>query len=131
MMAVIIEACPSFEPEWNRFCEEWQDDENPPRYVSLGDFARHLTALIKSGRTESFPDVFEAIERLHLDGDQYVREAAAVGILEGLQNNMINSKSDPEQFRPFLCPESEYWWDKLYEFWNDGKLLIDERTETK
>ncbi|MEL7083162.1 MAG: hypothetical protein AAF268_05940 [Cyanobacteria bacterium P01_A01_bin.3] len=126
MMAVLIEACPSFEPEWNRFCNEWQDDKNPPLYVSLGDFARHLIGRLNSGNTKSFPDVFDAIERLHLDGDEYVRKAATIGILENIQNITINSKADPQQFHPFLQPESRRWWDKLYDVWNTGKPLTED-----
>ncbi|MEM9568302.1 MAG: hypothetical protein AAF974_08330 [Cyanobacteria bacterium P01_E01_bin.34] len=126
MMAVLIKACPSFEPEWERFCDEWQDDDSLSLYISLGDFARHLISLLNSGNIKSFSDVFDAIERLHVDGDEYVRKAATIGILENIQNITINSKADPEQFCPFLQPESRRWWNKLHYFWNTGKPLEED-----
>jgi len=42
--------------------------------------------LEKANRTEEFPAVFEIIERMHLEGDDYVKEAATIGMLEGIQN---------------------------------------------
>jgi hypothetical protein len=67
MMAVLLDGCPSFAPQW-----------------------------------QAFQDV---------DGDDWVREAAAVGLVESLENlNLHENGTDPEQFRPFLGPESSRWW---------------------
>ncbi len=39
-----------------------------------------------SGRTDTFGKVFTLIERLHVEGDEYVRQLATIGYLEDLQN---------------------------------------------
>ena len=125
-MAALVVACPSFEPEWQRFCDEWRDEEELPLYVSLGDFARHIIGMLSRGDTARFPAIFDTIEQLHVDGDDYVREAATIGILESLQNLNLHSTTEPEQFRPYLHTYSERWWDKLYDFWENGTLLTDD-----
>lgn len=127
MMDVLIEACPSFIPEWHVFLDEWKDEAaDLPFYVALADFARHLIGLLERGETKRFPDIFLAVERLLVEGDHYVREAATVGLLEGLQNLNLHTKTDPEDFRRYFGPETERWWDKLCQFWRHGKLLTDD-----
>ncbi|MGH9941193.1 MAG: DUF7674 family protein [Pyrinomonadaceae bacterium] len=90
-------------------------------YVDLGEFAHHLVELHKANRTDEFPAMFEIIERLHLEGDAYVKEAATIGMLEGIQNVAGNSGVDPEEFFRFLKPESAKWWGQLNDFW-EGKI---------
>jgi hypothetical protein len=46
-----------------------------------------------------------------------------VGPLEALQNMNLHEDTEPEQFRPWLLPESAQWWDKLHGFWKRGELL--------
>lgn len=126
MFEPLLEACPSFQPAWNEFLQEWSDDADPPRYLALGKLARHLIAMLERGDTDTFPEVFAVIERWHVEGEHYVQEAATVGLLEGLQNRNLHSRTKPEQFRQYLFPESERWWDKLNDFWSSGKPLSDD-----
>jgi LPS sulfotransferase NodH len=65
--------------------------------------------------------VFDVIERLHLEGDDYVKEAATVGMLEGIQNVAGNSGVNPEEFFRYLKPESVEWWRQWNDFW-DGRM---------
>jgi len=58
---------------------------------------------------------------MHLEGDDYVREAATIGALEGIQNIAGNSGVDPERFLPFLRKTSKKQWKKLNQFWG-GKM---------
>lgn len=95
-------------------------------YLALSEYARHLIAMLERGETTLFPQIFWAIELLHLEGDQYVREAATVGLLEDMQNLNLHSKTTPEDFRKYLGPESERWWDKLIRLWEHGELLTDD-----
>ncbi len=127
MMGVLLDACPAFAPQWEAFRDEWREEaDDLPLYLILADFARHLIGMLERGDTAGLPAVFAAIERLHVEGEHYVREAATVG-LEALQNlSLHESGTDPEQFRPYLGPESMRWWDKLYRFWQHGELLIDD-----
>jgi hypothetical protein len=128
MMGVLLDACPSFAPQWQAFQDEWREEaDDLPLYLVLADFARHLIGMLERGETAALPAVFGAVERLHVEGEHYVREAATVGLLEALQNlNLHKSGTDPERFRPYLGPESARWWDKLYRFWQHGELLTDE-----
>jgi hypothetical protein len=119
MVGVLLDACPSFAPAWDEFLSDWQDERNDlPLYLALGDLARHLCALLAVGKTETFPAVFAAVERLITEGDSYVEEAIVIGLLEGLQNANLHTGTTPEQFRPFLGPEGACFWDALNEFWN-------------
>jgi hypothetical protein len=126
MLPLLVEASPEFKSEWEKFVEEWKDDEELPHYIVLGDFARYLIAKLDRGKTDDFQKIFQAIERLHLEGDEYVREAATVGLLEGIQNVMGNNNKDPELFRQFLLPETTRWWDKLNKFWETGEVVTDD-----
>jgi hypothetical protein len=70
--------------------------------------------------------VARVIERLHVEGDPYVREAATIGLLEGIQNVWGNNGVDPELFFPFLLPESVRWWKSLNKFWNGESKHVGE-----
>jgi hypothetical protein len=133
MMNVLLKACPSFAPEWEAFQEEWRDDSKDlPLYLILGDFAQHIVVIMERGETAQLVEIFKAVEQLHVDGDDFVQEAATVGLLEDLQNhNAHRNGTDPEQFRPYLGPESEYWWNKVDRFWQYGEMLSDDRQEPK
>jgi hypothetical protein len=90
-----------------------------PLYLALAEFARHLIGMLERSETATFPAIFLAVERLQVEGEHYVREAAIVGLLEDLQNlNLHEHGTEPEQFRPFLGPESAVAWDELYRFWH-------------
>ena len=127
MMVPMLDACHSFRAPWEEFLAEWRDEKNElPLYIALSELARHLIAMLERGETGSFGKIFDVVERWHTEGDGYVREAATVGLLEDLQNTNLHSKTEPEQFRPFLRPESLRWWDKLCRFWEKGELLTDD-----
>jgi len=61
------------------------------------------------------------VEDLHTQGHPDVKEAATIGLLEGIQNIAGNRGCDPEVFVRYLKPESEKWWKKLNEFW-EGRV---------
>lgn len=128
MMGVLLDVCPSFAPQWEAFQDEWREAaDDLPLYLVLADFARHLIGLLERGETAGLPALFAAVERLHVEGEHCVREAATVGLLEALQNhNLHKNGTDPEQFRPYLGSDSARWWDKLYRFWEHGELLTDD-----
>lgn len=52
MGPMLVEACPSFEPEWKQFLAEWIDEPEPPIYLAHGDFARHLSGLFVENNHE-------------------------------------------------------------------------------
>ena len=126
MMPMMLEACPSFEGKWAEFLHYWRDEADPPLYIALSALARHLIGMLARQDVTSFPQIFAVVERWHLEGDPYVTEAATVGLLEDLQNTGLHHVTNPEQFRPYLLPESARWWDKLCGFWERGEILPDD-----
>ena len=119
VMPLLLEACPSFTEKWEEHRAFYEDEDL--LYVDLGEFAHHLVELHKTNQTDEFPAVFDVIERLHLEGDDYVKEAATIGMLEGIQNVAGNLEVDPEVFAPYLKSESAKRWRQLNDFW-DGKI---------
>lgn len=126
MMPLMLQACPSFEGKWHEFLEYWKEEPEPPLYLALSDLARHLISMLARRDVSSFPRVFDVVERWHVEGDPYVKEAAIVGLLEDLQNTNLHDGTAPEQFRPYLLPVSAKWWEKLYGFWERGEILTDD-----
>ncbi len=119
MMDRLLDACPSLAPALQALREEWKDEPNgPPLYIVLEDFARHICAMLARGESESLDPFFAAVERLLMEGDLEVREAASVGLLENLQNANLHSGTDPAQFREFLGPETARCWSELDRFWS-------------
>lgn len=123
VIPMLLEACPSFRPVWE---EHLRDNGEEILYVALGDFARHLLDLFQAGEAETFPGVAQVIERLHVEGDPYVREAATIGLIEDIQNVWGNNNVDPEVFFPFLLPESARWWKSLNKFWSGESKHVGE-----
>lgn len=123
MFEPMLSACPSFEPTWREFAQdaERSPNEDPLYYVLLGDLARHLLALQAAGSTDELPAVFEVVERWHTEGDYYVKEAATIGLLEGIQNNASHRDFDTGVFETWLKPETKKWWLKLNRYW-DGDI---------
>jgi len=95
-------------------------------YAICGDFVRHLLALHLRNCREEFPAIAQAIERLHVEGDEEVREIATIGILESLQNIWANESADSTEFCRFLLPESRRWWEELNAFWRGERHYVGE-----
>jgi len=126
MMDAMLEACPSFEPDWRAFLEEWRFDADKPLYIALSALARHLIGMLAARDTVGLIDAFRVVERWHLEGDAYVREAASIGLLEDLQNSNLHESTSPADLERFLLPESLRWWRKIDLLWSEGKLLADD-----
>ncbi len=118
MIPLLLEACPSFQADVDAHRSDY-GEEIP--YVLLGDFVHHLLYLFRQHQADKLRAVARVIERLHVEGDSYVREAATIGLLEGIQNVWSNQGVEPEVFVPYLLPISAKWWQSLNDFW-DGKI---------
>ena len=127
MIPLLVEASPGFAEEWAEFLAEWAEEPSLPHYLVLGDFARHMCGLMAAGDEQTLKRIFAVIERLHLEGSPYVKEAATVGLLEDLQNTNLHLPStSPEQFERYLLPESARWWEKVRTFWEEGKIITND-----
>lgn len=124
MFEPLLIADPSFQPRRTEFVAEWDDEPELPLYLALSSLAHHLLGRLQTGDTAGFDAIFEVVERWHTDGDDYVREAASIGLLEDLQNLSGGSDRRAVTVEPWLRPESRRWWDKLDRYWNgDSKAL--------
>jgi hypothetical protein len=123
VMPLLLQACPSFVEPWKAYSAEPTYEEGL-LYIDLGEFAHHLVELMRAGPTSEFAAVFDVVERLHLDGDAYVKEAATIGLLEGIQNVAGNTGVDPERFVPHLKAESAKWWAELDGFWGGNSPYV-------
>jgi hypothetical protein len=120
MFDPLLRACPSFAPTWRSFLNESIEHpkEDPLYYIALGDLATHLVERFRSGDTEEFTRTFRVVERWLCEGDHYVREAAVIGLLEGIQNNAGRSGVESADFERWFLPETRVWWAKLNRFWS-------------
>ena len=128
MFPLLIQADPSFAPAWQAFLSEWDGEPDPPYYIALGDLAHHLVEKQRGSEKQILRAVFDIVERWHVEGDEFVGEAATIGLLEGLQNILGGNKRNKSiggvrasDFEAYLGPETQRWWDKLYRFW-DGEV---------
>lgn len=131
-MPLLLEACPSFREAWEREVQEENLDEDSPAgrlfYLDAGAVIRHLVQLRLDGVVDEFPAVFEVLERLVLEGDDYVQNLAIIGYLEGMQMMTVTGAAlDPEtDFRPFCTATLDTWWDRINRFWaGDATALND------
>ncbi len=129
MLSPILKVCPSFQATWDEFVDEWKNDPDGLQlYLVLSDLARHVIGMLERNETDGVKAVFRVVEAWHLEGDPYVKEAATVGFLEDLQNlNLHAGSTRPEDFLEFLLPDTKYWWTKVEDFWEQGKLITDDR----
>ena len=130
MFEPLLEADPGFAPAYAAFLDDYRDEADLPEYLALADLARHLIARLERGDTAGFDAVFDVVERWHIDGDDYVREAASIGLLEDLQNEHLHRSTRPGDFVPWLSPESRKWWSFVERYWSEGAwppeaLMVD------
>ena len=127
MFEPLLVADPSFQPAWDRFLDEWRDEEvELLNYLALCDLAQHLIGKLAAGDTRVFHAVFDVVERWHIEGDPYVQEAATIGLLEDLQNEGLHQTTRPADFECWLRPVSRKFWHKVEKYWRDGTPIVDD-----
>ena len=124
---LLIEATPSFKTHWDKFIQEYKEDESYPYYLCMSDFNRHIIKLLKEKELNQLKKTFKVIEHILIEFDHDSQELITVGLLEGIQNQVESKKVKREEVESLLQPETEFWWNKVYRFWENGKLLNDER----
>lgn len=120
MMGPLLTVCPRVKPLWSAFLEDWRDDGvDLPLYLFFGDIARLVSSLYQEGCENELRDIFSVIERWCTEGDDYVRDATRVGILEDLQNTNLMGPVPPKALIRFLGPQSSMDWHALEQFWDN------------
>ena len=103
-------------------------EEHAPRnlYELLGDLAHHLVESVRENQLDELPKVFNLIERLLTDGDEEIKEATTIGLLEGIQNIYSHEETGIGQdvFLPYLRENTKLWWQALNDFWSGKKSTV-------
>lgn len=122
---VLSEAGERFSCKVEEFLKEWRNDpgaapDELPDYILMGELAGVVVSDIATRNHQASSTQFEVIERLHVDGDEYVRELATIGLLEAIQGHLKGERLKFDRVHDYLGPESRIWWDKLIRFWDEG-----------
>lgn len=115
---------PRFEEAAKVFLEEWVDDpttekDGVPHYLYFAEIADIIGSDFASGVEAKHRPTFQLIDRLILEGEHYVSEAAVVGLLEDIQNALKRRRIPLDRAHALLLPESRYQWDDLIRFWGE------------
>ena len=117
VVPLLTEACPSVSA---RLAKDGTFDEGL-LYLIAGAVARALIPRLDELDPE-VDAVFDLIERLHVEGDEYVSELATIGFLESLQTPGDTAVMAACERR--LGPESRRWWKGLLGFWGGGAPYV-------
>ena len=132
VMPLLLVACPSFGPTWSSDLERddvhVNEDGTRLHYLDAGVFATHLVGLHRSGADDEVRAAFAVIERLHVEGDPYVRELASIGYLEDLQGDVRAHPDDHAFVESVLGPESAARWRGLRAFWSGRAPFVTRTT---
>jgi hypothetical protein len=120
VIGLLLEACPSYHARWEAYRLAPEFDAEL-LYVHLGDFAGHVVDLLARDARDDLAGISRAVERLHLEGDDYVKESATIGLLEGIQNVAGDRNVSTERLEAALDVETRRWWRSLDAFWS-GKI---------
>jgi hypothetical protein len=128
MFEPLIAVHPNLADTCKRSVDDWSGaPEDFPDYALISDLVTECSRMLAAGLENEIRTVMEVVERWHFEGDQYVREVATIGFLEGLQAKNMHDGTVPEDFITFLGPESAFWWRKVTRFWSHGELIVDDR----
>jgi hypothetical protein len=115
--ALLLKTCPDAQEAWEEHLLEWEGEHETVPYLGVSVFARHIVDSFEAGKKESFPAVFQLIERLIVEGDEEVRSLAIVGLLEDIQNIASWRDFRNEVFTKWLGPHSRAAWYELKRVW--------------
>src|SRR5690349_7973851 len=119
IMQQFLDVCPSFRPLWEEYFAESYSGPDKERliYVDLGQLAYHLVQLALNRSLTEFPEVFSLAERLHVQGNEDVRNAVCLGLLESTQNSASHTNLDADCFVRHLGPDLRQCWIEVRRGW--------------
>jgi hypothetical protein len=122
MLELLRAASPSFEGRYREFQAEWEDEKDRPYYLALSAYADHVMGLIAKEDQKALRKVFGAVERLLAEGGEYVKEAVLWGLIEDLQNHLLEDGIELSRVEPVLGVLSSAGWTRVREYWeNEGQ----------
>lgn len=116
---MLLAACPSYVNRYEAYiAKNYEPEEERLLYVDICDFTAYIIECDQHQKTDEFNDVFELVEQMLVHGDYYVKDFATVGILETLQNQLLDKKIELGEFEKRLYPESKLCWNQIIDFWS-------------
>ncbi len=121
VMPLVLAAMPSFVQKWREEVAEASADEGSAGgrlgYLDASAAAEHAVDLLARGETDEVAALLNVVERLHNEGDEYVRELATIGYVEDLQQCAdCHHQVNRQDLLRFLGPVTKQWWDALERF---------------
>jgi len=109
--------------------ENYDEGDEQLLYMDLSNFAKYIIQIYKSSENDCLYDVFSSIEIIHMDGDEYVKEAITIGLLEDIQSFALGEKIELSEFEKYLGRESSKWWKQIDKFWTGKIKYVGETLE--
>jgi len=120
----LLEVCPEFQAQWNEHLKYWGDEARGD-YIDIAEFARFVVDCYANGRTQRFPQMFEAVEALLKHGHQKVKKLMTIGLLEDIQTIATHHEFGPDVFLKWLGPISREAWFRISKAWEGKSSLMD------
>lgn len=113
---LVLRVIPEFKPYWQEHRAEW-DGEEPGLCNDMSAFSHYTWQhLVDDNRSGLLPRIFGVVEKLMVEGDQDVQDAAATCFIENLVNRVSWKNATAPAFRHFLGPKSRDYckaWDEF------------------
>lgn len=115
LLECILKRSDDFKEHLETHNPDWKEEGD---YTALAEYARYILSLYKENKEEQIKENFRLIGEVFDEGDQYVKEAVTIGLLETLQNNISWEKDiKGEVFLPLLSEALKNEWKKVGDFW--------------
>jgi hypothetical protein len=128
-MPLVLAAMPSFRLLWDREVEVDNADNDSPGgrlgYLDAAALAKHAVELLAVGESDEVEALLDVIERLHVEGDTYVKELATIGYLEDLQHWAdLHTQTNRDDVVALLGPVSRAWWVAVDRYWSGASPMV-------
>lgn len=121
VMDIFLHACPLFKKYWfsQHINDIWDRSSETILYTDFSFLARHVMNSFLNNTVEDLPTIFNIVENLLIDGDEFVKEATVVGLLEDIQNLVLSNGNELNLFLMYFGTETLKQWNELIIYWEE------------
>jgi hypothetical protein len=105
-MQLILAEFPEFGPAYKEHLDSWSLEGEPGLLLDVAEFSHYIADVLKDLSDEDRRRIFGLAERLMLEGDEEVQNAAATCFLENLAHRVEGGILPTSSFGPYLGKES-------------------------